>query len=494
MRNVSWRRASLPLYLLSCCLALPLFSWLPEKNTDAAHRPKRLVIALDGVPYSVIAELRAEGRFQQFYAPARQVCTFPSITNPAMVEILHAPESPGYEDHFYDRERNRLIGGIAGRLSGGSFIQGTWREEFDYHAPAFKGALGYVAAPVGAMVLSQFDLLALKRSFRKSQASEFIGYIGETDGLAHLGGKRVQKAFLRSLDRAVEELIRESHGQLEVEMFSDHGNDFTKYRKVDLNTPLKKAGFVFEKSLTIPNGIILPKYGLIGNGVLFTAPENRARVAALSAAVTGIDFAAYLENNETNAACQSVVIISRNGQARITRRRNQFSYQASRGDPLELNAVVAALRKRGKLADNGLADAEEWLQATMDHHYVDPLRRIFDGLESHVRTRADVIVSCEDGWFIGNQFFDTVAYLFATHGNLRRGESEGFALSTRQELPAVVRGHQLYELFALDRVLRAGAFFSDDAGGHCEFGTTLKAQHRRMTTESIPQMNTDATR
>jgi hypothetical protein len=150
MKFLFWRRLLPPCYLVSCCLALPLWSRLSVDHTKAAQRPQRLVIALDGVPYSVIAELRDEGRFRRFHAPARQVSTFPSITNPAMVEILHTSASPGYEDHFYDRERNRLGGGIAERLQGRTFIRGTWREAFDYHAPAIKGALGYVAPPPGA--------------------------------------------------------------------------------------------------------------------------------------------------------------------------------------------------------------------------------------------------------------------------------------------------------------------------------------------------------
>ncbi|MFN0119265.1 MAG: hypothetical protein ACKV2V_02055 [Blastocatellia bacterium] len=485
----------LPLYFIGCGGALPLLQVLRGPSVsafvfasvsgfasgqDAARRPGRLVIALDGVPHGVIAELRAEGRFRRFHNPARQISTFPSITNPAMVEILGAADSPGYEDHFYDRTENHLQGGIQGRLSGGSFIRGTWRELFGYHAPALKGALGYVAAPVGAMMLAQLDLLSFKQAFRRSTAGEFIGYIGETDSLAHLGGKQTQKSFLRSLDRAVEDLIAESGGRLEVEMFSDHGNHFTQYRKVELNQPLERAGFVFEKSLQRANGVVLPKYGLIGCGVLFTAPENRHAVAETAAQVPGIDFAAFHEEGQA----ESVLILSRRGQARITRRQHDYRYEMLQGDPLELNTLLERLRAGGLLDGAGFATGDAWLRVSGEHKYADPLRRIFDGLGAHVRTLADVIVSCEDGWYIGNQFFDTVATVQATHGNMLPGESEGFAMSTRQQLRPVVRGHELTTLFALDRILRladsasmqtamrADSYIGD--GGHCEFGKRMK--------------------
>ncbi|MFN7947520.1 MAG: hypothetical protein U0Z53_19380 [Blastocatellia bacterium] len=484
MKSLNWRRALLPLYLVACCLTPPFQSlWLKDQ---AAHTPQRLVIALDGVPYQVMAELRAEGRFRRFHAPARQVSTFPSITNPAMVEILHANASPGYEDHFYDREHNRLTGGIQGRLSGGSFIRGTWREEFDYHAPAIKGALGYVAAPVGAMIVAQLDLFALKRAFRHSTASEFIGYIGETDGLAHLGGREAQKNFLRSLDRAIEELTAESGGQLEVEMFSDHGNDFTSYRKVDLNTPLRAAGFTFEKSLTQPHGIVLPKYGLIGSGALFTAAENKAAVAEISARVPGIDFAAYVAPNDGDADSRCIIVVSRRGTARLTSEPHRFRYEAISGDPLELNPIIQNLRAAGEIDAAGFAAESAWLRATSQHKYVDPLHRIFDSLSAHVHTLADVIVSCEDGWYIGNQFFDTVATLRATHGNLGRGESEGFAMSTRQPLAEVVRGYELFSLFALDRVLHADAYISED-NSHCQFGQSLRTIRSQRSQAVISQ-------
>lgn len=132
----------LPVYAICCCLILPLNSWLGTSSPKHNKASRRLVLVLDGVPYETIAELKAEGRFSRFHQPARMVSTFPSLTNPSMVEILDHEDSPGYEDHFYDRERNRLLGTIQDRLQGQKFIAGTFRQTFDYHADAFKGALG----------------------------------------------------------------------------------------------------------------------------------------------------------------------------------------------------------------------------------------------------------------------------------------------------------------------------------------------------------------
>jgi hypothetical protein len=311
-----WRRGMLPAYLIVCCSILPLQSWLDGAAYSHSSGSRRLVIVLDGVPYQTIAELRAEGRFRRFNAPARMISMFPSLTNVAMIEILQAGDSPGYEDHYYDRERNRILGTIQDRLQGGKFIRGTFRETFDYHAPAFKGAMAYLAAPAGTIAVAHLDLSAFRKAFRESDAPLFVAYIGETDSLTHLGGKKMLKSLLRALDRTVEELISESEGRLEVEMFSDHGNNYADYTSVELNDAINGAGFKTEKSLISPNSVVLPKYGLVGASTLFTSPENRARLAEVCAKTKGVDFAVYQSGKDV------IELISVRGRARVAQRRS----------------------------------------------------------------------------------------------------------------------------------------------------------------------------
>ena len=468
---MKWRtaqRISLPLYLILCCCALPFFYGSAATTASHTQTPRRLVLVLDGVPYQTIADLRAEGRFKHFHDPARMISTFPSSTNPAMVEILHAEDAPGYEDHYYDRARNRLVGGLQDRVRGEKFIRGTYRETFDYHASAFGGALAYVAAPLSTLMAAQFDLLACKRAFRRAQAPVFVGYLGATDSLTHLGGEWAIKSYLRTLDRAVEELIAESSqqgGTLEVEMFSDHGNRYDRYRHVKLNDALQRAGFVTEKSLQSGRSVVLPKYGLVGSAQVFTLPDNQVKVAEVCAATEGVDFALYYQ------ADNSLALVSRRGRARIAQAGDRFRYDDLGGDPLRLKAVVESLRAAGQLDAEGYAERESWYGATMRHEYVDPLRRLFDGFNAHVKNRADVIVSFEDGWLIGSPFMSALAVMRATHGNLRRGETEGFAISTRETLGETVRGFELYNLFALGQRAHVKAFFSGQ--GHCQLGPAL---------------------
>lgn len=462
-------RLILPLYLLICVAILPISSLVGGKPPARNTGPRRLVLILDGVPWQVIADLKAEGGFRHFNQPARMVSTFPSLTNPSMIEILHANESPGYEDHFFDRDANRLRGSIQDRLSGASFIRGTFRETFDYHAPAFKGSLGYIAAPAGAMMLAQLDLIEFRKEFESSDAQFFVGYIGETDSLAHLGGEWPLKSFLRTVDRTIEEMIAESGGTLEVEMFSDHGNRFDDYRQVELNDGIEKAGFKAVKSLTDDQSVVIPKYGLVGSTELFTAPQNRARLAAVCSTVEGVDFALYPHRPDV------IRLISEKGRAQIHRRDNHYAYEDLGGDPLDLQPLIGGMRSRGELDADGFASEDDWWRATRSHRYADPLRRISNGFNRYIENRADVIVSYEDGWLLGSPFLSVFAEMRATHGNLLQGETDGFAMSTRRDLGEAVRGTELNDLFALNQRRKAGIFLSG-ASGHCRIGQALAMQ------------------
>jgi hypothetical protein len=443
------RRFVAPLILIGCLAAGLYYLERPVEPTGG-HPPRRLVLIVDGVPFAAIAKMCAEGRFQAFKEPARMIATFPSLTNLSIIEILGAPDSPGYEDHYYDRELNRLVGGIPDRLRGGKFIDGSFRRQFDYHAAALKGALAYLVPPYGGEWTANSDLEGFVRAFRASRDSNFLGYIGETDPLAHLAGEESLDEFLRSLDTALDRLIRESDGELEIDICSDHGNLFSNYRQVRLNEAIERHGFVVEKSLSKVRGVVLPRYGMIGCAMLFTAPELRQSLAEACTTAEGVDFAAYQDGD-------AIEVVSTRGRARVTRHGNRFRYEAQSGDPLLLLPVVDHMRASGQIDGDGFMSEDAWFSATLNHRYVDPLRRLFDGFTAHVRSRADVIASLENGWYIGSPFLDKFATMRATHGSLMAGETEGFAMSTRRSFGTAVRGAELHNLFLLDEFQKRSA-------------------------------------
>jgi len=127
---------------------------------------RHLIICIDGVGFSTISKLRAQGRFKIFNPPARMISTFPSLTNLALSKILEpagASMACGYEESFFDTEANRMRGGILDRFRSQRFIRGTFRELFDYHPSALKSSLGYLAPPYSTYLESLSDLIRLRQ-------------------------------------------------------------------------------------------------------------------------------------------------------------------------------------------------------------------------------------------------------------------------------------------------------------------------------------------
>lgn len=408
-----------------------------EKNAAAR---RHLIICVDGVGFSLIEKMRSEGRFKQFRQPARMIAPFPTLTNVSMSEILMpvgAIESPGYEDSFFDIEKNRMRGGLLDRFRSGQFIKGTFRELFDYHPSAIKSGLGYAAPPVSTYIESLTDLVRLRQKFRASREPVFFAYTGATDSLAHLGGEWLLRQFLARLDDTVSDIIRDSPVPVEVSIFSDHGNHFRSYKRVSLKSALRRAGMRLESRVRDERSVVLPQYGLVGSAVLFTKETNEARLAKAVTEARGVDFAAY-------EAGGIVYIIGRSQSATIERRGERLRYRTEKGDPLNLNPVIQDLTTKGKTDADGFITEADWFEATREMDRPDAVTRIDEGMRAPIRNRANIIVNLEDGYYAGSFGLDILTFLQATHGNLGREQSFGFVISTDLELPTHLRATDVW--------------------------------------------------
>jgi len=438
-----------------CCAAqFSIPAALAQEQVQAANRLdgrldakrvqglRHLIVCVDGVGFSTIEKMRAKGRFGKFQSPARMISPFPSLTNLSLSEILEpagAKASAGYEDSYYDVERKAIRGGLVDRFKGGTFIDGTFRELFDYHPSAIKSGLGYALPPVSTYVEAWSDIVRMRQKFRSSKAPVFFAYIGSTDSLAHLGGERMLRKFLGQLDDTLSSLVAEGNGDVQVTIFSDHGNHFTGYRRVGLKDPLRRAGLKIESQVKDDSSVVFPQYGLVGCAMLFTTENSEQRVAETVAPVRGVDFAAYEHGGVVH-------VTGRNGTATIEQLGDRFRYRATDGDPLQLGSVLLQLAAAGRSDERGFVAASDWFAATRGDARPDAVRRIYDGATNHVRNRASVVVNLEDGYYSGSAFLDVFAILQSTHGSLGREQSTGFLMSTQRELPAYVSADDLWSV------------------------------------------------
>ena len=425
---------TLVVLLVSTSMPFKIFS-----RTASTPPSRHVIVCVDGVGISTINKMRAEGHFKMFHSPSHMISTFPSLTNAALSKILEpagAGMTGGYEDNFFDTENNRMRGGIFDRFRSDHFISGTFRELFDYHPSAIKSGLGYAAPPLSTYLESLSDLVRLRQKAKSNNQPVFFAYTGATDSLAHVGGETMLRSFLERLEDTLEDIVRDSKTPTTVTIFSDHGNDFRKYRRVGLKEPLREAGFSFDNKIKDNKSVVLPQFGLVGSGVLFTKEKNEERLANVLSSLEGVDFVTYEQNG-------MVYVANRQGQATIEKRNDEYRYLPTSGDPLGL--LPLAEKSNGRNGCDGFIKDKDWFELTRASVRPDVVARIFEGATQGVLNRANVIVNLEDGYYTGNSFLDVFTFLQATHGNIGQEQSYGFAMSTASELPAYIRAGDLWK-------------------------------------------------
>ncbi|HSC77910.1 MAG TPA: alkaline phosphatase family protein [Candidatus Acidoferrales bacterium] len=434
---------------------------------QAEPATRYLVICMDGVGYDLAAEMHRKGELKNFLAPAPLIVAFPSDTNPALVEILAplgAPPARGYEDYYFDPAANQMRGGVFHRFTHKDFVARTYRDLFDYHPHPVRMTLEYAAPVVGPWLNGAVNLERMKAEFRKSTEPVFLAYFDASDTATHLNGRWLVRQQLRELDRWVGALRADKNHPVEVIVFSDHGNDLRRLRRVNLEPALERAGFRVEGKIRDARSVAVPQFGLISNAALYTAPGRESAAAEAVRRTRGVDLAVYREGD-------SVVVVSRKGRARIERREDaegvRFRYWRHLGDPLQLEGILAELEARGRIDFDGFVAEDDWLRATAEHVYPDPLRRLWNSFHGVVEQPASVLVSLDDGYYTGSIWLNMFAWMQATHGSLRRGQSLGVVLATTPALfepdAGPFTGENLFRrILKLRDSQRAGAEAAED--------------------------------
>lgn len=403
----------------------------------AAEPPRRtLLIALDAVPYEVVAELSDPARgeealFPWMEPPAPLISTFPSTTSLAMAALL-APfglePSPGYEAKHFDRRRNRVRGG--GPISYHR-LRFPWRDFFDWKIKGLARKATSALRPI------KTSLGAIRRSMDAFLASDepvYFVYYDATDLAAHLRGPDSLRPILAALSaRLAAARAADPERPFTTVLFSDHGitggETLTNARRA-VKRALREAGWHPARRLRRPRDVVFVPFGLISSFVAFTAAGEGPEAARAIVRAEGVDLCAAPLASEPEAWR----VESRRGGAFIRRRREGartlWRYQPTGGDPLGYAPVVEALERAG---GGPWFEDGRWFRATHHHAYPDALYRIARAFEL-VENPASVACSLAPGHMFGSALTDysgrlTVGALEWTHGALGREASYGFLMT-----------------------------------------------------------------
>jgi hypothetical protein len=445
-------------FFVSFLAGLLLFgcAHLPEAPPEARPAKQILFIALDGVPYSVMKELKEEGHFAAFQIPSKVISTFPSTTTAAfggMFRPLGAKKPLGYDRKFFSNEEKEIQGFILGGHD--KRLSDHWRF-FDYHrkTPFQKTLIYLVPGFSGRRDLEKTRKLIWSRPDRQN----YLVYIGGTDGSGHVLGRRRLKRWLIFMDRTLEKLRRDYERRfgrrLEIVLFADHGFHFRKPRgvpKASLAYRLRKAGLNFSNNLKKDHRVVSIEWGNISGANFHLHKKHVPKVAEILVGLEGIDLVTYREGPK-------IILLSskksrEKAEIHFEERSGKFKYLPLEGDPLNYRPIAESLRRKGKVDRQGFASAQDWLEETRDHYYPDALYRIRDAFFSLVENPASILVSTKEDYEYGD-FRTRVGSWFrgrlkGTHGGLFQESSAAFVMTTDRQikLPPAMRYDQVMKYF-----------------------------------------------
>ena len=399
-----------------------------ELDSLAPGSCPHLVILLDGVPFELVAQLYAEGRFRFFHPPARVICCFPAMTDLALSDLLHTGPCRAYQARYFDRERNRFSNGNATYLEASN---SPWLHKMDYRCSFWWDAKAYL----DPHAVFRHELCGIAETFRNAGQEGAFAYSVGTAGLGTRGGRAAIREYLRQIDAFCERIIFERRGRVRITLAADHGHNLTVNQRISFRELLDSCGYRQTKSLRTPRDVVPVGYGLVTYAAFFA--YDPAGVTDCLIRHEDVEFACYRNGD-------AVVVRDRHGEARIRKCPTGFAYDRIAGDPLRLAGVLDQLQRDGTVARNGAIDDAALFAATIDHPYPDPLDRIWRAFHEIAQQPPDVIVNLRDGACYGSKLFAfMVGEVTSTHGSLNRMSSTTFAMTMLGPLPPALRAREV---------------------------------------------------
>lgn len=445
---------------IACLLALiSLVTCAHASETAVTVRPQAqtLFIALDGVPYRVMAELIEEGHFWHFADPTRVIATFPSVSASGFGGIM-APlgieTPPGYDDEFYSPQENRIRGAL---LSPHKVDSNSFQGQFSLYRSSTLALIEMYTFPG---MTGYNDLKTTKRLIWKyPDPTYYMVYIGGTDGAGHVLGRKRLKHMLVFMDEYLQRISRDYqktfNRRLNIVLFSDHGFSFIRPKGIShgmLAKYLRHHGYYLKNHLNNDGDVVSVVLGNVSAAPFYVAPQHIPDLAALLSRFQGIDIVAYKHGNK--------IIVLANRPDSVERAEiswqgdgQRFRYHPLDGDPLNYRPVVTKLKNEGLLDRAGYADSQVWFRATVYQYYPDALYRLYHAFHDLVQNPAPILISTAEGYEIGDTWTRVGAWmrggLEGTHGGLFRSTTEAFVMTNNPQiqLPPRLRYNEWFPYF-----------------------------------------------
>ena len=382
--------------------------------------PRRLVLALDGIPYDVFVQLQAEGHFAAFRPASRMVSTFPALSDVAFAQIEGSTPPSGYQTRHFDPAQGKMVGNNVDALS--ERAHPKIASDASSHSVGHR-VYGYVAP----MRVARSELHQIGEEMLASRKDVFVAYLGTSDAVLHLHGREGARAFLLEVDAYLQKLqarVRERSGrELKIDLVSDHGSTMMASKVVPVKQAFEACGFRRNMKMQGERDVAFALPGIVASMAISVRPSVLEEAAACLAKLEGVDLVAVNRG-------EAVGVLGPDGEAEVRQLGNapeRYGYRALRGDPLGLLALA-----------QGEGNEREFDQAalfalTRDGERPDVLRRLWRAFHGEVGKPSSLLLSLRDGYEVGNPALRFATKLrgghAGTHGSLTRLSSLGVIAS-----------------------------------------------------------------
>lgn len=391
-----------------------------QRPSDPAAVP-HLIILFDSIPFEPVAR-RAAG-WSWFDRPVKVIPPFPTMSPVIFSRLLGAPPLGGAINEYYDRAAGKRASRLSQRVRGDG---NPWERRLHYRLKYWQNGLSFLAP----RRWFRADLARAKAAFDASTDRVTIVYLASTAGLVSKYGERGVEECLDGLDQLVMQVMHERCGAVEISVVADHGHNLRPGVRIDLGGILGAAGFRPASRLRGPDDVVVEQDGLVNYAGVHT--RRAADVAAALAARPEIELAMYLEG-------ERVMIRGERGRAAVEERHGRYRYTVIDGDVLGLRADAESLAAAGKADADGYVSAEDWFEATIDHHYPDAPPRLWEAFHGIVVNIPGVLLTTRPGYYAGLASMDWWVDMASTHGGLDQRDSVTFLLTTTGRAPAPLR-------------------------------------------------------
>ncbi|MFA6133274.1 MAG: hypothetical protein WC869_04570 [Phycisphaerae bacterium] len=385
---------------------------------------RHLVIILDGFAYSVVKDFYDAGGLRMCHAPSKVIAPYPTLTDLCMEDALGYIPCPGFEAAYFDRHRNKVVGGSLAYMAGSNE---PYNALLDYRASLIWDAISYLKP---WQVFGK-ELNDCARLYQRNDRRDLLAYFVSSAGIGTREGAAGQRRALAQVDRLVNQVIWESRGMTAVTLLSDHGHSYRPATRIPLDSYLKQRGWRVTDKLSDPRDVVYIRFGL--ETYASFATQRSAGLAVDLAACEGVTIASYAQDD-------AVVALGRDGgRATVRRKGDRYKYEVQKGDPLQLKDALTQITADA----DGYFAADDLLKATVDGAYPDPLARLWRAHFNLAQNTPDVIVSLEDNFYSGSTSFGSAVTIASTHGSINRTNSTAFIMSTLGPLPPFMRSSDI---------------------------------------------------